>query len=138
VVVPNPNPTTSPSRPRADQFYVYNISSIDSKGNYRVAALTIEYKAPYKLTLGHIYKGLGEMDLDEVVEIGEEESVAIRCRRLVAAVITQGYLYIVRAGLEYKEIYIDEATIFLRVPDDPSTVYYSLLVPKGDVGPTTD
>jgi hypothetical protein len=38
-----------------------------------MAALTIEYKAPHKLTLGHIYEGLGEMDLDEVVEVGEDE-----------------------------------------------------------------
>jgi hypothetical protein len=78
------------------------------------------------------------MELDEVVEVGEDESVAIRCRRLVAAVITQGYSYMVRAGVEYGEIYTGEATIFLRIPDDPSTVYYSLSVPKGDVGPTTD
>jgi hypothetical protein len=78
------------------------------------------------------------MDVDEVVEVGEDESVAIRCRRLVAAVITQGYSYMVRAGVEYGEIYTSEATIFLRIPDDPSTVYYSLSIPKGDVGPTTD
>jgi hypothetical protein len=88
--------------------------------------------------LGHIYEGLGEMDVDEVVEVGEDDSVAIRCRRLVAAVITQGYSYMVRAGVEYGEIYTAEATIFLRIPDDPSTVYYALSVPKGDVGPTTD
>jgi hypothetical protein len=103
-----------------------------------VAALTIEYKAPHKLTLGHIYKGLGEMELDEVMEVGTDESLAIRCQRLVAAVITQGYSYIIRAGVEYREIYTSVATIFLRVPDDPSNVYYALSVPKGDVGPTTD
>ena len=130
--------TTKPSRPRADQFCVYNISGADGDTEQRVAALTIEYKAPHKLTLGHIYEGLGEMELDEVVEVGEDESVAIRCRRLVAAVITQGFSYMVRAGLQYGEIYTGEATIFLRIPDDPSTVYYSLSVPKGDVGPLTD
>lgn len=56
----------------------------------------------------------------------------------MAAVITQGYLYMVKARVEYGEIYIGEATIFLRVPNDPSNVYYTLLVPKGDVGPTTN
>ncbi|KAH8587607.1 hypothetical protein B0O99DRAFT_556325 [Bisporella sp. PMI_857] len=130
--------TMKSSRPRADQFCVYNISGADGETEHRVAALTIEYKAPHKLTLGHIYGGLGEMELDEVVEVGEDESVAIRCRRLVAAVITQGYSYMVRAGLEYGEIYTGEATIFLRIPVDPSIVYYSLSVPKGDVGPLTD
>ncbi|KFZ13460.1 hypothetical protein V502_06597 [Pseudogymnoascus sp. VKM F-4520 (FW-2644)] len=104
---------------------------------HRVAALTIEYKAPHKLTLGHIYEGLAEMNLDEVVEEGENESVAIRCRRLVAAVITQGFSYMVKVGVEYGEIYTGEATIFLRIPDDPSTVYYYLSVPKGDVGAST-
>ena len=101
-------------------------------------APTIEYKAPHKLTLGHIYEGLGETELDEVVEVGEDESLAIRCRRLVAAVITQGYSYMIRAGVEYGAIYTGEATIFLRVPDDPSNVYYALSVSKGDVGPPTD
>jgi hypothetical protein len=43
----------------------------------------------------------------------------------------------IRAGVEYGEIYTGEATIFLHVPDDPSTVYYALSVPKGDVGSTT-
>ena len=64
--------------------------------------------------------------------------MSIGCRRLVAAVITQGFSYMVRAGVEYGEIYTGEATIFLRIPDDPSTVYYALSVPKGDVGPRTD
>jgi hypothetical protein len=50
--------------------------------------LTIKYKAPYKLTLRHIHEGLAKMNLDEVVEEGKNESVAIRCRHLVAAIIT--------------------------------------------------
>ncbi|OAF62811.1 hypothetical protein VC83_00897 [Pseudogymnoascus destructans] len=135
----SPKPSKSAmksSRPRADQFCVYNTSG-EGETEHRVAALTIEYKAPHKLTLGHIYEGLAEMNLDEVVEEGENESVAIRCRRLVAAVITQGFSYMVKAGVEYGEIYTGEATIFLRIPDDPSTVYYSLSVPKGDVGAST-
>ena len=130
--------TIKPSRPRADQFCVYNISGVDGETEHRVPALTIEYRAPHKLTLGHIYEGLGEMELDEVVQVGDDESLAIRCRRLEAAVVTQGYSYMVGAGVEYWEIYTGEATIFLRVPDDPSTVYYALSVPKGDVGPATD
>jgi hypothetical protein len=65
-----------------------------------VAALTIEYKAPHKLTLGHIYEGLAEMNLDKVVEESRNESVAIRCRHLVAAVITQGFSYMVKAGVQ--------------------------------------
>ncbi|TAQ85977.1 hypothetical protein B7494_g5705 [Chlorociboria aeruginascens] len=134
----NPVPTLQVPRPRADQFCVYNTSSDDGGGRQQVAALISEYKAPHKLTLGHISEGLDEMDLDEVVDVGKNESVAIRCRRLMAAVITQGFSYMVQAGLEYGEIYTGEATIFLRIPDDPSTVYYYLSVPKSDVGAQTD
>jgi hypothetical protein len=129
--------TTHQSRPRADQFCVYNISSGEGEIEYRIAVLIIEYKPPHKLTLAHIIEGLGGMDLDEIVEQKDDESVAVRCRRLVAAVITQGFSYMVKAGLEYGEIYTGEATIFLRIPDDPSTVYYALSVPKGDVGSST-
>ncbi|KFX95971.1 hypothetical protein V490_03607 [Pseudogymnoascus sp. VKM F-3557] len=127
---------TKSSRPRADQFCVYNVGG-EGETEHRVTALTIEYKAPHKLTLGHIYEGLVEMNVDEVVEVDDNENVAVRCRRLVAAVITQGFSYMVKAGVEYGEIYTGEATIFLRIPDDPSTVYYSLSVPKGDVGAST-
>jgi hypothetical protein len=130
--------TTGSSRPCADQFCIYNISGTDSETEHQVPALTIEYKAPYKLILGYIYEGLGEIEVDKVVEVGDNKSLEIRYCRLVAAVITQGYLYIVGARVEYREIYTREATIFLRVPDDPSTVYYTLSVLKGDVSPTAD
>jgi hypothetical protein len=100
--------------------------------------LTIEYKAPYKLTLGYIYEGLSEIDLDKVIQVDNDKSLAICYQRLVAAVITQGYLYIVGARVEYREIYTREATIFLHVPSNPSIVYYALLVLKGDISPTTD
>ncbi len=128
---------TKSFRPRADQFCVYNISGGEMRFEHRVAALVIEYKAPHKLTLGHIYEGLTDMNLDEIVEEGESENTTIRCRRLVAAVITQCFSYMVKAGVEYGEIYTGEATIFLRIPDDPSTVYYALSVPKKDVGVLT-
>ncbi|KFY17490.1 hypothetical protein V492_00644 [Pseudogymnoascus sp. VKM F-4246] len=128
--------TTKSSRPRADQFCVYNVGGEGETG-HRVTALTIEYKAPHKLTLRHIYEGLVEMKVDEVVEVDDDESVAVRCRRSVAAVITQGFSYMVKAGVEYGEIYTGEATIFFHIPDDPSAVYYSLSVPKGDVGAST-
>jgi hypothetical protein len=121
-------------RPRADQFCVYNITG-DSES--RVAAFIAEYKAPHKLTLGYIYEGLDDMDLNDVVYFRDGESTKDRFRRLVAAVITQAFSYMVSLGLEYGYVCTGEAFIFLRVPEDPSTVYYFLSVPKGDVGETT-
>lgn len=70
------------------------------------------------------------------MEEGASENKTIRRRRPVAAVVTQCFSYMVKAGVEYGKIYTGEATI-LRIPDDPSTVYYALSVPKGDVGMST-
>jgi hypothetical protein len=100
--------------------------------------LIIEYKAAHKLTLGHIYAGLREMDLYDIVQEQLEEDVTRRCQRLVAAVITQAFAYMIASGLEFGCVFTGEAFIFLRIPeDDCSRVYYALSVPHGDVGPTT-
>ncbi|KAL4985840.1 hypothetical protein BDW68DRAFT_164296 [Aspergillus falconensis] len=121
------------SRPRADQFCVYN------KGQEgKVPAFIIEYKAPHKVSLSHIKAGLQDMDLDEVVRLQKVESPEVICRRVMAAVITQTFSYMIHAGLEYGYVCTGEAFIFLRVlHNDPSTVYYYLSVPEEDVGPTT-
>jgi hypothetical protein len=126
-----------PARPRADQFCVYNISIETQNIENRVAAFIIEYKAPHKLSLGYIYEGLDDMELEDVVCCRENESPQDKFRRLVAAAITQAFSYMVQAGLEYGYVCTGEAFIFLRVPEDPTTVYYFLSVPKGDVGETT-
>jgi len=125
------------TRPRADQFCVYNISSEAEDTEYRIAAFIIEYKAPHKLHLGCIYEGLKDMNLEEVVRCNETDGPQDHFRRLVAAAITQAFSYMVRAGLEYGYVCTGEAFIFLRVPDNPETVYYFLSVPEGDVGETT-
>jgi hypothetical protein len=61
--------TARSSRPRADQFCVYN-ASIQNTEN-RIAAFVSEYKAPHELPLGYIYKGLDDMEFED----------AIRCRK---------------------------------------------------------
>ncbi|RYO45089.1 hypothetical protein AA0116_g13453 [Alternaria tenuissima] len=82
--------TASSSRPRADQFCVYNTGTTRSAQDH-IAAFILEYKAPHKLPLGYIYEGLGEMELDEVVQCRDDETLRDRFRRLVAAVITQAF-----------------------------------------------
>ena len=123
--------------PRADQFCVYNTSNESTETKVRVAAYIIEYKAPHKLSLGHIYRGLEDVDLEEVVLQQDDESPQICSRRLIAAAISQTFSYMVRAGLEYGYVCTGEAFVFLRVPDDPTTVYYFLSVPNRDVGDAT-
>jgi hypothetical protein len=62
------------SRLRVDQFCVYNTSSETQNAEHHIAAFIIEYKAPYKLTLGYIYKGLNNIELEEVVRCRETDS----------------------------------------------------------------
>ncbi|KAI9035566.1 uncharacterized protein KD926_003226 [Aspergillus affinis] len=121
------------SRPRADQFCVYN------KGpDGKAPAFIIEYKAPHKLSLAHIKAGLQPMDLDEVLRLQKEETPESTCRRTIAAVITQAFSYMIHGGLEYGYVCTSEAFIFLRVLDnDASTIHYYLSVPEEDFGPTT-
>jgi len=127
-------PTRS-SRPLADQFCVYNTSTRSAEK--RVAAFILEFKAPHKLPLSYIYEGLDDMDLEDVVQCRESDTTKDGFRRLIAAVITQAFSYMVKIGSQYGCICTGEASIFLQVLDDPRTVYYFLSVPKGDVGPTT-
>lgn len=123
--------------PRADQFCVYNVSSEADGKEDKIAAFICEFKAPHKLQLGNIYEGLEDMKLDEVVICRKTDGPKDHIRRLVAAVITQAYSYMIDARLEFGYVCTGEAFIFLRVPDDPTTVYYFLSVPKHDVGETT-
>ncbi|PSN73790.1 hypothetical protein BS50DRAFT_607293 [Corynespora cassiicola Philippines] len=123
------------SRPSADQFCVYNINGQNTEN--RVAAFIMEYKAPHKLPLGYVYEGLEDMDLEDVIRCQETDTPRHRCRRLMAAVITQAFSYMIKIGSEYGCVCTGEAFVFLRVPDDPRTVHYFLSVPKGDVGATT-
>ncbi|RYN85697.1 hypothetical protein AA0119_g13205, partial [Alternaria tenuissima] len=69
--------TASSSRPRADQFCVYNTGTTRSAQDH-IAAFILEYKAPHKLPLGYIYEGLGEMELDEVVQCRDDETLRDR------------------------------------------------------------
>lgn len=114
---PSATRSSSPSQsrtslPRADQFCVYSVSNEAGETTHRVPVLIIEYKAAHKLTLGHIYTGLREMDLDDIVQEQLEEDVTRQCQRLVAAVITQAFAYMIASGLEFGCVFTGEAFIF--------------------------
>ena len=58
--------------------------------------------------------------------------------RLITAVITQIFSYMIRVGLQYGYVCTGEAFIFLKITDDPSTVYYYLSIPNQDVEQTNE
>ncbi|KGO73162.1 hypothetical protein PITC_003490 [Penicillium italicum] len=127
-------PRPAIKRPRADQFCVYNIPNESSESTHRVAAYIKEYKSPHKVTLGHIYEGLGDMDVDEVIQQNDNESLKPRFQRALIGLLSQPFDYMVRAGTQVGVFSTGEADIYLRIDDDPSTLFYHLSVPKGDVG----
>lgn len=128
----NPEPAPKLPRPRADQICMYNSGNGSSQATY-----INELKAPHKLPLSFICDGLGDIDLDDIICIQENETQQRQCQRLIAVVITQAFSYMIQVGLEYGCVCTGEASIFLRVRDDPGTVYYYLSVPKHDVSKTT-
>ncbi|GLB09318.1 hypothetical protein AtubIFM57258_005236 [Aspergillus tubingensis] len=113
---------------RADQFCVYVISD-----DQRVPVYAVEYKAPHKLSLAEILAGLHEMDLEKDVINADGDSFEYHATRLVAAVITQLFSYMVDVGVQHGYICTGETFICLRITDDPSVVQYYLLVPNRDV-----
>lgn len=136
-----PSPVVEPvavvARPRADQFCVYNTPDQATGVEHRAAAFIIEYKPPHKLSLNKIYGGLDDMELNDVIKRDQNEGPKARFRRLVAAVITQAFSYMVVLGLEYGYVCTGAAYIFLHIPEDPTTVHYFLSVPNDDVATTT-
>ncbi|KAL5113487.1 hypothetical protein ACEQ8H_008623 [Pleosporales sp. CAS-2024a] len=126
---------TPPPRPRADQFCVYNTNSQHIET--RIPVYITEYKAPHKVSLGCIYEGLEDMKLRHVVTCRSTDTPRHHFRRLMAAIITQAFSYMVQLGVAYGCVCTGQAFIFLHIPDDPKTVYYFLSVPSGDVGEAT-
>ncbi|KAI8680540.1 Protein kinase domain-containing protein [Fusarium keratoplasticum] len=114
---------------RGDQFCIYRTSD-----DQNIPAVAIEYKAPHKLRRGEIVTGLvSEIQPDRDVINQEGEGYEFAARRLATAVVTQLFSYMIGKGIQYGYIDTGEAYVFLRIPDDPSCVYYSVCVPSLDV-----
>ena len=127
--------TTIP-RPRADQFCVQTIGGPDT--GMSEAVFIVEYKAPHKLTLNTIKQGLVDMDLDDITTEKDTDGDNEKCQRLVAAVITQVFSYMVAAGVQYGCVRTGQAAIYLNFDaDSPETLYYFLSDPCNDVGDST-
>lgn len=113
---------------RADQFCVHVV-----EGERRIPAYAVEFKAPHKLTLAELIRGLHEMEpaQDVIDQVGD--TFEFHATHLVAAVITQIFSYMVDSGVQYGYICTGEAFVFLQIPQDPTLVYYYLCVPNEDV-----
>ncbi|KAI0972048.1 hypothetical protein F4678DRAFT_472082 [Xylaria arbuscula] len=113
----------------ADQFCVYRRS--DGRD---IPALAIEYKAPHKLTRNEVVTGLQkEIQPERDIINKNGEGFTFASRRLVAAVITQLFSYMVDKGIQYGYVCTGETFVFLYISQDPSVIYYSIGVPNLDV-----
>ncbi|KAK3173022.1 hypothetical protein OEA41_006350 [Lepraria neglecta] len=131
---------SSTSRPAPDQICFYT----PVKGRKKVA-LIVEYKAPHKLTLAHFRRVLkpdrSRLELDGIINAvsvpspqDREAHFGYHAERLVAAVVTQAFSYIIRCGTQYGYITTGEAFVFLHVElKNPKIVYYHLAEPNEDV-----
>ncbi|KAJ5847121.1 hypothetical protein N7534_010790 [Penicillium rubens] len=104
----NPRTPSTPQKRnrRANQFCVHTVANERKEPVYAV-----EFKAPHK----------------------EGDTFEYHSTRLVAAVVTQIFSYMIDSGLQYGYICTGEAFVFLRIPEDPTVVQYYLCVPNQDV-----
>ncbi|KAJ2894395.1 hypothetical protein MKZ38_007561 [Zalerion maritima] len=132
-----PKPTTAPKARRkargkgnrADQFCIYRTSS-----GQNVPALAIEYKAPHKLSVDEVITGLESKIQPEHDIINKDgQGFHFTAKRLTAAVITQLFSYMIGKGIQYGYVCTGETFVFLHIPEDPATVYFSICVPNLDV-----
>ncbi|MCJ1282377.1 hypothetical protein MMC26_001700 [Xylographa opegraphella] len=122
-------------RPYADQFCVYK-----NMDGLRQLLFIVEYKPPHKLLVGNIRAGFREMNVkEEVIEritipVEEGAKLQYNADKLVAAVATQAFHYMIQTGLEYSYLTTGKAFVFLHIKiDDPTTLYYHVAVPDDEV-----
>ncbi|EGD92063.1 hypothetical protein H112_00352 [Trichophyton rubrum D6] len=122
------------TRGQADRFCIYR-----QEGDEHVPAIAIEYKAPHKLMQSEITTGLTK-EIQPARDVIDKESddSEFYCKRLVAAVITQLFSYMVLKGVRYGYVCTGEAFIFVYILDDPSSVQCSVCTPSKDVKGTDD
>ncbi|KAJ5112165.1 hypothetical protein N7532_000210 [Penicillium argentinense] len=114
---------------RADQFCVHLITN-----DQYIPAYAVEFKAPHKLTIPELVAGLHQMDLARDVINKDGDTFEFYTTRLVAAVVTQIFSYMIVSGIRYGYICTGEAFVFLHIPkDDPTIVQYFLSIPNQDV-----
>ena len=100
----------------------------------KVPALAIEYKAPHKLSVDEVVTGLKSEIWPERDVINRDcRGFAFIARALATAVITQLFSYMIGKGIQYGYVCTGQAFVFLHIPGDPATIYFSICVPSLDV-----
>ncbi|GKZ98622.1 hypothetical protein AnigIFM59636_004604 [Aspergillus niger] len=113
---------------RTDQFCVHLVAD-----ERKMPVYAVEFKAPHKVTIPELVAGLHPIDLDRDVIDQEGDTFGFYATRLVAAVVTQIFSYMIDSGVRYGYICTGEAFVFLHIPkDDPTIIQYFLCIPNQD------
>ena len=114
---------------QADKFCIVKLETGQERPAY-----SIEYKPPFKLTATEVVTGLqGEIRPARDVINQDGEGFEFHSKRLVSAVITQLFSYMIKTGVQYGYVSTGELIIFLHISDDPEEVQYHLCTPRLDV-----
>ena len=133
----NPDATDPMPKPtNADQICV-----VKRRGGGNTVSFLIEYKSPYKLPKEVLRTGIRHgMDLDQDIinqpafSTDEAEKFREQSEQSVAAVVTQLYSYMLKAGIEFGYISTGEIYLFLQIRrTEPESVYYHLAEPNVNV-----
>ncbi|KAJ5404041.1 hypothetical protein N7509_003912 [Penicillium cosmopolitanum] len=115
-----PDGTARRRNRRADQFCVHTVAD-----ERQIPVYTVEFKAPHKVTIPEFVAGLHQMDLARDVINQEGDTFEFYATRLVAAVVTQIFSYMIDSGVRHGYICTGEAFVFLHIPkDDPTIVQF--------------
>ncbi|KAJ5874604.1 uncharacterized protein N7529_003034 [Penicillium soppii] len=88
---------TSRKRNRgADQFCVHHVAD-----EIQTPVYAVEFKAPHKVTIPEFVAGLHQMHLAQDVIDKNGETFELYATRLVAAVVTQIFSYMIDSGVRY-------------------------------------
>lgn len=136
IAKPSSGPKRSVNPIHADQLCVFKNTNDDLE-----LLFVVEYKAPHKISKEILRVGLREMDVrNEVIDLPSipttdpSKKFEYNADKLVAAVATQTYSYMLQSGCEYSCIITGEAIVFLWIKeDDSNTLYYHLAEPNEEV-----
>ena len=129
------HPRRTPRPIQADQICVYR-----NENDRKDLSFLIEYKAPHKFPKEVLRAGLRTMNIpNDVINrptipndpVGK---FSYNADKLVAAVATQTYSYMLESGVEYSCIITGEAMVFLWIEaDHPDSLHYHLAEPNEEV-----
>lgn len=123
----NPDASTSEDvGGQTEKFFIFQLEN-----GREIPVYNISYKSPFKFPAEYILQGLqGEVLLARDVISKEDESQEFNAKRLVWAMITQLFSYMIKTGVQYGYISTGDMIIFLHISEDPEQIEFHVWNPQ--------